>query len=46
MIAIWLIFFWENLKKPKKINIVELGPGDGKLIKILLKTFAKISRFQ
>ena len=25
MISIWLISFWENLKKPKKINIVELG---------------------
>ncbi len=45
MIAIWLIFFWENLKKPKKINIIELGPGDGKLIKILLKTFAKFPDF-
>ena len=27
------------LGKPKKINIVELGPGDGSLTKILLKTF-------
>ena len=24
-------FAWENLGKPKKFNIVELGPGDGSL---------------
>ena len=28
MIAIWCVAFWEQLKKPKKIVIVELGPGD------------------
>ena len=31
MIAIWCIAFWENLGKPKKIILVELGPGDGSL---------------
>ena len=38
MIAIWLISFWENLKKPKKINFVEMGPGNGDLCLILMKT--------
>ena len=29
MILIWIVSFWDNLKKPKKINIVELGSGNG-----------------
>ena len=44
MIAIWIISSWELFGKPKLFNIVELGPGDGDLTKILLKTFKKISR--
>ena len=38
MVAIWIVNFWIKLKKPKNFNIVELGPGDGQLCKILLKT--------
>ena len=38
MIAIWLVSFWENLKKPKNLNFVELGPGNGDFCLILLKT--------
>jgi len=45
MIAIWCVSFWEHLKKPKKILIVELGPGDGSLCKDLLKTFKKFDVF-
>ena len=45
MIAIWIISFWENLGKPKRFNIVELGPGDGELCKVLLKTFKKFPDF-
>ena len=45
MLAIWCIAFWENLGKPKKILIVELGPGDGSLCKDLLKTFKLFKLF-
>ncbi len=38
MIAIWLVSFWENLKKPKDLNFVELGPGNGDFCLVLLKT--------
>ena len=38
MIVIWLVSFWESLNKPKKINIVELGPGNGDFSEILVKT--------
>ena len=45
MIALWIISFWESLNKPKKFNIVELGPGDGTLSKTLTKTFKKFPFF-
>ncbi len=45
MIAIWMINFWEKLKEPKYFNIVELGPGDGKLCNTLLNTFNKFPKF-
>ena len=45
IIAIWLINTWENFGKPKKINLVELGPGDGSLAKTLLNTFKKFPEF-
>tara|TARA_Y100000590_G_scaffold436664_1_gene557481 strand:- start:2112 stop:3173 length:1062 start_codon:yes stop_codon:yes gene_type:complete len=41
MIAIWLVSFWENLKKPKSLNFVELGPGNGDFCLVLLKTLKK-----
>ncbi len=45
IIGVWLISTWEVLGKPKRFNIVELGPGDGSLSKILIKTFAKFPQF-
>ena len=45
IIGIWIVSTWGTLGKPKKFNIVELGPGDGNLIKILLKTFKKFPKF-
>ena len=45
MIAIWIISYWENLEKPKKFNIVELGPGNGDLCKVLIKTFKNFPDF-
>ena len=38
MISIWIVAFWENLKKPKSINFIELGPGNGDFCLILLRT--------
>ena len=45
MISIWIISTWEKFGKPEKINIVELGPGDGSLIKILLNISEKFPEF-
>ena len=45
MISIWIIASWELFGKPKKFNIIELGPGDGSLTKILLSSFKKFPEF-
>ena len=45
IIAIWIISSWETFGKPKNFNIVELGPGDGSLSRILLKSFKKFPEF-
>ena len=45
MVAIWCVAFWENIGKPKKILLVELGPGDGSLCRDLLKTFRQFKNF-
>jgi len=45
MLAIWCVAFWEYVGKPRKILLVELGPGDGTLCKDLLKTFKQFKNF-
>ena len=45
MLAVWCVAFWEHIEKPKKILLVELGPGDGTLCKDLLKTFKQFKNF-
>ena len=45
IIGIWIISSWQTLGKPKKFNVVELGPGDGSLSKILIKTFQRFPEF-
>ena len=46
MIAIWIISFWENLKCPKEFNLVELGSGDGEMLKQIIKTFDSFPLFK
>jgi len=45
MITIWCVAFWENLGKPNKIIIVEMGPGDGSLCKDILTTSKNFKNF-
>ena len=45
IIGIWLVTTWNTLGRPRKFNIVELGPGNGNLTKILLKTFQQFPKF-
>jgi NADH dehydrogenase [ubiquinone] 1 alpha subcomplex assembly factor 7 len=45
MLAVWCVAYWEYLNKPKKIIIIELGPGDGSLCKDLLQSFKRFKNF-
>ena len=45
IIAIWIISAWEIFGKPKNFNIIELGPGDGSLTKIILEVFKRFPDF-
>ena len=45
MLAIWIVSFWEHLNKPKIFNIVELGPGSGKMGSALIRVFKKFPDF-
>ena len=45
MIAIWVISFWEKLGCPKKFNLIELGAGNGEMMRILVSTFNKFPQF-
>ena len=46
MIAVWIISFWESLKFPRKFNLIELGAGNGEMMKTLIGTFDKFPRFR
>ena len=46
MIAIWVISFWEKLSCPEYFNLIELGAGNGEMMKTLITTFNKFPNFQ
>jgi len=45
MIAIWLISFWKSLGSPEKFNLIELGAGNGEMMKILIESFQNFPKF-
>ena len=46
MIAIWVISFWEKLDSPKQFNLIELGAGNGEMMRVLVRTFNKFPKFK
>ena len=46
MIAIWVISFWEKLDCPKQFNLIELGAGNGEMMRVLVNTFNKFPKFK
>ena len=46
MIAIWIISFWEKLNCPKQFNLIELGAGNGEMMRVLVRTFNKFPQFK
>ena len=46
MLAIWCLAFWEHLGCPKKINIIELGAGNGEMMCQMIKVFERFNKFR
>ena len=46
MIAIWIILvFGKSLGSPKKFNLIELGAGNGEMMRIMIEAFEKFPNF-
>eukprot|EP01083_Nonionella_stella_P077193 210647_1 len=45
LLMIWCVNTWEQLGKPKRFHLVELGPGKGTLISGILQTSTKVKDF-
>ena len=41
IIAIWVITFWKSIGSPKKFNLLELGAGNGEMMKVVTETLKK-----
>ena len=46
IIAIWIISFWKNLKYPEKFNLIELGSGNGEMMRIIVNTINKFPQLK
>ena len=46
MIAIWVISFWEKMNRPKHFNLIELGAGNGEMMRVLVDTFNNFPQFK
>ena len=45
MIAIWVISFWQSLGSPKKFNLIELGAGNGEMMKVIIESLKNFPFF-
>jgi len=45
MLAVWTVSFWQNLQYPKKINLIELGSGNGQMIYDMINSFKNFPKF-
>ena len=45
IIAIWVITFWKSLGSPKRFNLVELGAGNGEMMKVVITTLKNFPEF-
>ena len=45
MIAIWVISFWQSIGFPKKFNLIELGGGNGEMMKIIIESLKNFPSF-
>ena len=45
MISIWTVLFWKKLNSPKKINLIELGSGNGQMFYDMMNSFKSFPKF-
>ncbi len=45
MVSVWIVAFWYYLKCPKKINVVELGSGNGQMIHDMINSLKNFPKF-
>ena len=45
IMGIWIITFWQSIGSPKKFNLIELGAGNGEMMKVLIETFRNFPDF-
>ena len=45
MISVWSIEFWKSLGSPKRFNLIELGAGNGEMMKDIIETFQNFPDF-
>jgi NADH dehydrogenase [ubiquinone] 1 alpha subcomplex assembly factor 7 len=38
IIAVWVITFWKSIGSPKKFNLLELGAGNGEMLRVITET--------
>jgi cyclopropane-fatty-acyl-phospholipid synthase len=38
MLAIWIVSFWQSLGSPIRFNLIELGAGNGEMMKVLIES--------
>ena len=43
IVAIWVITFWKSIGSPKKFNLLELGAGNGEMMKVIAETLKNFS---
>ena len=44
LIAIWTITFWKSIGSPKKFNLLQLGAGNGEMMKVINETLKKFPK--
>ena len=45
MISVWVISFWQSLGSPSKFNLIELGAGNGEMMKVMIESFQNFPYF-
>ena len=45
MIAIWVFSFWQSLGSPKKFNLIELGAGNGEMMRVMIESLKNFPPF-